>query len=323
MIEIAQRLRPFSHVPGILCQIPGSELYVESFPTLFRIWDFQGSLVKEIPFSTDHPLERFTVMQNLERNCVTIWSDAYHFHLLPNGESVFSKNPKTPLSSSQERLALGCHKKQEWEAIKKRLDFREIFPLWFSLGNAYKLPPRVGPDSGMFALLKECQEAITQHRPELIVPAFKKLFLAGFKGLFVPRLQDDDFQGLLPSHSERSVDSPLYLLTEGSKLIRSLFISSSENEVFILPNLPPEFFAGRMTKIDIRFGKLDLEWTKKMVRRMIFRGTSDGEIHFHFPSSLKSFRLKRSREDRGRLCLCGEPLEIKAGSLYLLDQFQK
>lgn len=324
MIRIAERLHPFSHVPGMACLIPGTSKYVEAFPALIRIRDLSGAILKEVELEVEDPLKGFTVMQDLERGCVTVWSETYHFHLLPpSGEIVFRKHPGTRSSISQERLGLGCHKKQEWEGIKRRLDFREIFPIWLRLGSFYSLPPRPGPDTGMFALVKKCRDAIFHHHPEFIIPAFKRLFLAGFKQLLMPRLQDDDFQGILTT-SEESQDSPLYLLAEGSQLIRSLFIASSGNEVFILPNLPPECFAGRMTQVNcLPYGEIDFEWTKKMIRKVVFRSLADGEINFHFHSSIKNFRLRRSRQDLGVRLSCGEPVEIKSGSYYVLDQFQK
>lgn len=324
MIKIAERLHPFSHIPGTTCLIPGTSKCVEAFPTLVRVKELDGTILKEIELEVDDPLSGFTLMQDLEKGYVTVWSHSYRLHLLPpDGEVVFRKSVSLTSAISQERLGLGCHKKQEWEAIKRRLDFREIFPLWLRLGSFYSLPERPGPDAGIFSLLKECREAIFHHRPEWIVPAFKRLFLASFKQLFVPRSHDEDFQGIL-NNSSQSEDSLLYLLTEGAQLIRSLFIASSGNEIFILPNLPPECFFGRMTRVScLPYGEIDLEWTKKMIRKIVFRSFKEGEVNFHFHSSIRSFRLRYSRQDHGIRLSCGEPVEIKSGSIYLLDQFQK
>src|SRR5689334_22585384 len=117
MISIAERLKPFSHQPGAKCLLPESPYLVEAFPALVRIKTLSGEIIKEIPLPIEGPLEQFTLMQNLERGCVTLFSEAYYFHILPNLEVVFQKNPPLPPLKTEERLSLGSHKKQEWEAI--------------------------------------------------------------------------------------------------------------------------------------------------------------------------------------------------------------
>lgn len=317
MIKIAARLHPFSHSPRTRCLIPGTDILVEACPALIRVGK------KEIILEIEGPLKNFTVMQDLERGCVTVFSEHYHFHILPSCEIVYTKNPHLPPLANQERLSLGSHKKQEWEGIRKRLDFREIFPLWFRLGSLLKLPKREEEDKGIFTLIAGCREAILAHQPEKILPAFHKLFLAGFQDLMVPRLQDEEFQGILPHNTPLPESSPLYLLREGADLIRSLFFLSSGSEVALLPNLPPEFFAGRMTNLACPpYGELDIEWTKKEIRTLEFRATLDGELHLHFPSSMKNYRLRSSKRERGKRRSCGDPLEIKSGCRYLLDQIK-
>ena len=93
MLSIAERLRPFSHQPGTLCLIPGTTFVVEAFPALVRIREFSGELLKELPVDVSGPPEQFTVMQDLERGCVTLFSEQYHFHILPSLEIVFQKTP--------------------------------------------------------------------------------------------------------------------------------------------------------------------------------------------------------------------------------------
>lgn len=323
MIKISQRLRPFSHLPKATCLLPTTQCIVEACPALVRIQEFSGKVVKELKLDVQGPLKQFTLMQDLERGCVTLFSEQYRFHILPSLEIVFQKNPPLPPLELKERLSLGSHKKQEWEMIKRRCDFREIFPLWLRLGSLLKLPKRKRENVGIFGLLEECREAVHSHRSETIIPAFERLFLAGFGKMLVPRSEDTDFQGILPADFEPSLSSPLYLLTEGAELIRSLFLLSSENEIAILPNLPPEFFAGRLVNLKTDYGEIDLEWSKKTVRRLIFRATKSGEMTFHFRSNLRRYRLRTNLREKGATLCCGESLEIKSGSHYLLDQFTK
>lgn len=322
-IKIAQRYRPFSHQPGSCCLIPGSCYVVEAYPALIRIKDLEGQLVKEIPLTIQGPLEQFTLMQDLERGCVTLFSETYSIHILPTLAISFQKNPPLLPTLLQERLSFGSHKKQDWQEIVKRLDFKEIFPLWFRLGSLLSLPERTGDNRGIFSLLKECQAACDAHRPEYILPAFKKLFLAGFGHMLLPQARDEAYQGILPSNSPISIDSPLYLLSEGAKVIRSLFILNIENEIFILPNLPPEFFAGKMVNVFSDDGRVDFEWSKKSIRRLQFHAQKNGEIIFHFHPSITHYRVRQKGTEKKKIYTNGESLVIKSGSDYLLDQFQK
>lgn len=324
MLSITSRLRPFSHQPKTECLIPGTEILVEAYPSLIRLKDFNGKVFKEISLVIEGPLKQFTVMQDLERGCVTVFSEQYRFHVLPDGELSYAKNPGLPSLSNREKLSLGSHKKQEWEGIKKRGDFREIFPIWFRLGSLLNLPKRKEANTGIFSLIKKCHDVIESHQPEMILPAFNNLFLTGFHDIMVPRLWDDDFHGILPSDAPLAKGSPLYLLSEGAALIRSLFFVSSDNELAILPNLPPQFFAGRILNLKCPpYGELDLEWSKKVIRRLEFRAHRDGEIYFHFRSPLRSYRVRQSKHEKGRMYACGDSLKVRPGMCYFLDRFQK
>ena len=324
MIRIANRLRPFSHLPGSCCLIPGTSYEVEIFPSLIRFYDLgkgKRELIDEIVVEAEGPLKEFTVMQDLERGCVSVWGEGLSYHVLPTLEIVETKNPKVEKPASHEKLSLGSHKKQEWEMVKKRCDFREIFPLWFRLGSLTVPGGPLKGKKGIFSLLEECKEKIDTHRPERILCSFERLFLAGFRSMMVPRLVDEDYLGILPVECEPGSETPLHLLSEGARLIRSLFITQKKNKIAILPNLPPEFFAGRMIQLNCDAGEVDLEWTKKCVRQMVFRAKKDGEVCFDFPSSVNRFRVRVHPKEKGEVLLCGKPLEIKSGTTYLLDRF--
>lgn len=318
MIRIKTKLAPFSHTPGITALIPGTTFAAEVFPALIRFWDLAGvekKCVKEIPCAIEGPLSTFTVIQDLERGVVTVWQERKCFHILPTLEIVSTRNPGHFSQNSSMRLSLGSHKKQEWEGIKKRLDFCEIFPLWLQLGRLLKLPD-VQPTGGMFALLEECKEAI-EGKPEHILAAFQALFLAGFEGMLVPHLFDNQHLGI--AKEEGGNNSPLHLLTEGAQLILSLFIKVGKHEISLLPHLPPAFFAGRVVGYETPYGTLHFEWTKKMIRRVFFESRFEGALLFRFPSVIKEFRLQGGKKYHNAF----EPVEIKSGTLYLLDRFQK
>ncbi len=320
---IATRLRPFSHLPGTRCMIPGTSFIAEVFPALIRLYDLKGQrphLLKEIPLEMQGPLQHFTVFQDLERRCVTVVSDRTQYHILPTLDINMKKNPETAIGHSQERLSLGSHKKQEWELLKSREDFCSIFPLWFRLGQLLSLP-QLNDKGGIFSLLEECQKTIDAGHPEKILPAFRSLFLAGFSSLLVPRLEDEEFQGIRFS-TITPQSSPLHLLTEGALLIRSLFFLSEGHKLRILPHLPPAFFAGRFLNVFSPFGDLSFEWSKKALRCARFLATQDGYVSFHV-APLQSFRVRQTIQERGKTLSSGEEMEIKSGTLYLLDRFKK
>ncbi len=304
-ISIAARLRPFSHEPGVKVLVPGTEHVAQVFPTRIHIAGRELILIEK------GPLKNFTVTQDLERECITIFTDAYSYHLLPSLELT----KKRPIIVEHERLAMGIHKKPEWEQVRRRADFREIFPIWLRLGQLLQLPEVKIEPVGMFTLLQGCEQAIEAHRPEKILAEFQKLFLAGFHHQMVPRTFDDQYQGIAPEGE--SDLSPFYLLQEGARLIRSLFVNTTEKGVHFLPNLPPEFFSGRMTHIPFSLGHLDFEWSKKQLRRVHLHAERSGQLQLRFPPALKRFRFQK------HFVSCGEAIEINSDTTYLLDQFQK
>lgn len=328
MIRIAQKLSPFSHSCGIKCLVPYSHYVAEVFPSLFRLYDLssQGiSLVKEEHFAIKGPLKEFTVFCDLERGCVSVKSEQFCYHILPSGEVVHGKKSGLVSSLHKERLSLGSHKKQEWGAMRKRCDFVELFPLWHALGRDLKLPEIPLEVGGMFSLLEECRKTLEQKHPERTLIYFKKLFLAAFEGMCVPRLIDHEHQGIV--QEEGGSHSPLYLLKRSAEMIRSLFVRVEEKTILLLPHLPPEFFAGRFVHVAVLpFGELDLEWSKKTVRQMVFASTYEGVLDFDFGSSLKSFRLRKDVRDRGErqeICDCRAKLVMKKGVRYYLDRFER
>lgn len=265
MLKIKEKLRPFSHVPGTRCLIPGTNKVVQAYPTKLLL---DG---KEYPL--DGPVKQFTLCQDVERRCCVVFSEKYRLYIWPNGEV---KKQKPPIVF-QERLFLGCTKKMEWEMMKRRCDMCEIFPLWFQLGQMEA--------KGSFSLLDEC----AQKRD---VASFTKLFRVGFGSMMVPRRKDEDFLGLCEDEVQ---GDPAILLSEGFRIIRSLFLDGNQ----VLPHLPPEFPSGKLLTETI-----DLEWTKKQIRRVFVRSKTEPKLQF--PKKIKRYRVTKKGE-----------------MLYLLDRFEK
>jgi hypothetical protein len=222
-----------------------------------------------------------------------------------------------------ERLSLGNQKAQDWDKIKQRTNMSEIFPIWMRLGQ---ITPSVqySSSSGTVALLDICHSTIKQHVIETILPAFHNLFLAGFDPGLSPRLLDEQHHGFqLPPIPNQEQISPLFLLTEGAALIRQLFIRSDNSRIDILPSLPPDFHSGRFLNANTAVGRLDMEWTKKVIRRMIFTATLETELLFSFQKDVKQFRLRQKESERGAFIPSNAPIQVSCGETYLFDCFQK
>ena len=334
-IKIAERLRPYSHRPGITFILPGSSLSMQVFPTLIRVADLKNVSVEEIKLNNEGPLKDFTVQQDLEKGCLRIWGNGpsgfirYRFHAvkdrfiikmekghdklgpLAEGNSVYSPR-------STDRLSLGMSKQQDWTMLSRRQDLAEIFPLWHRLGQ---LIPQIESEPVKYrTLLGECRQAIQEATPDIVLDPFMNLFLAGFKEGLTPRLRDEDFHGFsLPVCSSAT---PLVLLSEGAKMIRSLFVQWEDENISILPLLPSQFHCGRLIQVETGWGTLDLEWTKKKVRRMIFRAEKTGRLNFHF-KKVKKYRLRHGNKDRGQFLKAGDFIEIQAGQIYWFDNFEQ
>jgi hypothetical protein len=114
-------------------------------------------------------------------------------------------------------------------------------------------------------------------------------------------------------------------MTVGSFLIRSLFFQEKEDGFHILPCLPPQFICGKMIQIATKNGCIvDLEWSKRRIRKMRITTSQDLQLQLHLPSDIKEFRLKASSKDRGRVISSKEEiLSVRAQDTLWLDRFQR
>lgn len=254
-IKITEKLRPFSREAGITLPVPGKKENVTVYPA---------------DYFTDGPVKNFTVKLDIEKARIEISG---------NGKRFFIDGEKKPFT----RLSLGMNKKLDWMLVKRRMDLREILPVWFALGQM--IPP-------------------TGHRVE--IEEFEKLFLAGFSGIFGPAGEVESRLAIeIPEGDQWSY------LTEGARCIGKLFY----HEGRVLPKIL--FPCGRITDGAADLFDYDLEWTKKRPGRMILRAKREGEILLRFQSGTKSFRLNGKRID------VGTPIELTPGDTYQLDRFER
>ncbi len=74
-ISIAERLRPFSHVPGISTILPGRGYQIQIFPCLIRLYHVNKGLpflLTELSLNFKGPVEQFTVCNDLEKGRLTV-----------------------------------------------------------------------------------------------------------------------------------------------------------------------------------------------------------------------------------------------------------
>jgi hypothetical protein len=325
------------HLAGTTCILPGSSLCFQIFPALIRVHDLsytEPRFVGEWPLPVQGPVKDFTAQLDLEKAAICVWGQTqkgfmrYRLHASQDAFSgVVEKSPEelglptrsdtVYLSPVTDRLSLGSHKAQDWELVLRRRDLKEIFPMWLRLGQLVSEIP------GTTVLLEECRQAIDEGKKEFIASHFQNLFSVGFKSLLTPRSIDDEFQGIIDNPIVTS-GSSLVLLTEGAKLIRSLFFQINRNQLKILPVLLPELHCGRFLNLcfgDI--GTIDLEWSKKSIRRMVLYAKKKAALNIEFQKGLKLFRLRKGIKDPGQKIRCGEAIEISEDQHYFFDNFER
>jgi hypothetical protein len=292
-IKIAGRFRPFSHRVPTRCLILGTNVVAEVFPTLVRLIQ-EEVVIQEFPID----VKEFTVQQDLEKGWVKIGGK----YRLQKGErgvyKFFEKGEAPNLFLPKERLSLGVDKKQNWERILERNDLKELFPLWHRLG------------------LMTPQTAGNLQMQNFDAQSFCNLFLSRFSDLFIPQNRPNPFLGI--EESWQINGDPLVILTEGAKLIRSLFLTFEGGVLTPLPNLFHEFHAGRFIHVPFaQLGEVSIEWKSRQLQRAILVPDCDRSLAFNL-LGFKRFRINRSLWH-----LTDRPLELKANIPLFLDRFEK
>jgi hypothetical protein len=220
---------------------------------------------------------------------------------LPKGESylVSVKGPHDHSGAligispnDDSRLSLGSHKKQDLTLMTRRNDAKEFLPLCYRLGNLLPPLPVLHEKGGTLSLLRKIEKLIEEKEHNHIVPELMRVLQIAFEGLFVPSLSDVHHHGVvLPSFKQPR--AAVYLVKRMQEIIGSLFLRcEAEDTVSVLPSVPPEFPCGRFLNIACPHSSIDLEWTKKKLRRLIIHGEEDGGLNLVFRKGLKSFRLR-------------------------------
>ena len=76
LIDIAERLRPFTHLPGNFHVLPGSSLRLQIFPTFIAVEDISEAIpvtLSNLKINILSKLKEFTVQQDLEKGRIVVW----------------------------------------------------------------------------------------------------------------------------------------------------------------------------------------------------------------------------------------------------------
>lgn len=335
-IAIAEKLTPFSHLPGTACVIPGTNWEIEAYPSLLRIgkrefkWDLTG------------PVAEFTLQQDLEKNCVYVFGkakqgyfrlqirasdsgiDLYADRIPSKGFGALKSKGTLHLATevpfvsktSYEKLSLGSHKAQDWDLIQRRCDLKEMLPILFALGQRipYVIPPQKLTGAARLLELPKDRNSLED--------ALLTFFKAAFTKLLIPRLTDDHYQGLIPE--EPVVGDRFFLIQQGCKMVRGLFFRQNERRIELLPLLPPSIDCGRMIGVKADgIGEIDFEWSKKMLKKVIIRADVSGDAVLELPREIKRYRIRKNLREKGFKQERDEPLKLEAKKTFFLDLFQK
>ncbi len=100
-------------------------------------------------------------------------------------------------------------------------------------------------------------------------------------------------------------------------LIRNLFFQEEE-ESFCFPK-QTVFPSGRMVCVKTNMGRLDIEWAKWRLRRVVFHAETTGSIFWKVEA--RSFRSKEALHERGQTHPIDAPFAVTQGKMYFLDRF--
>ena len=365
-IRIAQRFHPFSHRPGAICLIPFSTWAATIYPTRILLQHMDDKAEKlTLDLDILGPVKEFTIELDLERGLIRVFGHAMNGYLRYELQRVdegilltFQKTPSShvsctlhekgavyqltarenlllsvpnetaPVAIPTKRLSLGLHKKQDWEMVLRRFDLKEILPIIMRLGEMIPFQAHQRDVSGTLSLLNAFEAACNSHNKLEAQACCEQWLRASFTDLLLPALEDPLFQGIIPpckSGAKKSL--ALRHLTEGSRLILSLFFKENERGWEILPCLLPLFHSGRLIDLTTQSEeKISMEWSKHQLKKVAIQTHLQRIQSLSFPKEIRSFRLRKSLREKGKTILAQGgrvDLNLPANSQLLLDCFKK
>lgn len=343
-------LPAFTRRPGTKIYLAGSSNVICVYPTALRIYTChfdELELQKEVLFPEIGPVVGWTAYVDSMRQVIQIEGKGrlgfvrYRIHTTEDGVSLTPSSGMMKISMhgvvsevakcddyilAEERcilprfptprLLLGCNKAPNWDRIMDHPTMEEVLPFWYTLASP-NAEASFEPSSSLFGSIVE---AINKHKTLEILSAFETFFRVAIDGFFAPKRIDDRFFGypfpILPDEISLSAVHPSICT-----MIRSLFLQESGNIIDILPCLPKELVSGRLLHETLTSGhRIDIEWRKSGVRRILLHATKDGAITIKAQAATATLRPIQSKA-RKRVVKIGDTIEVEEGKSYLLDNF--
>ncbi|NGX29683.1 MAG: hypothetical protein KR126chlam4_00087 [Candidatus Anoxychlamydiales bacterium] len=352
-IKIKQKFNIISHRLGTKFLIVNSTYFVQIFPGLLHFKDLNSDKNFKIFLEFIGPVKNFTIFQDLQNGNIKVSfqtqqgflsykifnsekATCINFERLPHDELSIKLDktkkikPKTsinlPIAISytkkpEEFLFLGIHKKQDLDFINKRENFMEILPFLFLYSQFFK-NVQTKKCLRENCIVRELKEKIQNRKRNEIEDQFIKVYKAHFSDSFIPRVNDEDFQNIIPIIKEKDA-SPLHILRKLFYIIKSILIDQKLDEISILPAIPISFHTGKALNINLPIGSFDIEWSKKLIKKLIFRPKKDIKLKLHFQSKITTYRLKIFIKQKGKFFKNRDFLSFEKDKTYYFDKFQK
>jgi len=351
-IKIKQKFNLLSHRYGSKFLIVKTSYFVQIFPALLVFKDLNSEKSFKISLDFIGPVKNFTIFQNLLSGDIKVCFHAQngyisykilirekilglYFENLPN-DQIDIKLEKTKKVNAKEKfelpiqvisenepkefLFLGIHKKQDIDLIKNRENLLEILPFLFLFSQFFE-------DIQSKCVRKNCivKELILKiHKKEKkdLEDQFLKVYKAHFFDAFIPRVNDEDFQNII-QYVDAKDSNPLHILRKLFYVIKSTLVEANDKEATFLPALPVSVHSGKALNITFPIGSFDIEWSKKLIKKLIFRSVKDVKLKFNFQSKIKTYRLKTSVKEKGKTFKNKDFLYFEKDKIYFFDKFQK
>jgi hypothetical protein len=353
-IQIKSKLKPFSTTPGVEIPLVQAGLTLKIYPTFIEVFK-EGISKRQLTLQFPELTESFVASLDLYKGWIEVQlqfkkSTLHYLLLLENNELVLDlrRTPKNSISytfedksfgslsknerlvliriqevfspSPLELLSLGGHKKQHLESMKERRDFIELAPHLFLMGQ-YAKKSHLELNQGNFVYLKSAYDQRDKKNHHLILSELEPLLNTGFSSFFVPHVEDPFHWGYSTPKVHLDRPSPFSLLRELYLLFRSFFIQSEDKALYLLPHLPPLFHCGRLIHVQQGGLHLDIEWSKKMIKKVYIRSNKEQTLKLHFQNPIQECRIR----------LENKPTQFKNKSsftfekfkTYIIDRFEK
>ncbi len=357
-IQIANRYRPFSRSTRSKALIPNTDVVVEVHPTRLFLQRIGTQEIQEVTLSIKGPVEGFVVMQDLEKGALIIQGHElngfFRYRLFGMGKKLSLMVDKSPgglkialgaqpivvhpkqkipmmdcftiISKNIPRLSLGCHKKQEIEKINERMDLTEIFPFLHRLGYMVPKSTETFPiTQTTFSLLENFKIALQSRQKIEQRKRFSAFYQTAIEHLFVPKIFDEYYLGVLETISGQQEQYSVKLLRDTSAMIESCFFTQEGSLLTFLLQMPSNIHSGSMINLHSNNGefRLSFRWRSDHLREVILQSFTEKTYQCALPYPIRSFRLRSCQRDRGCIVDSGTPFTMLPDATYFLDRFQK